>query len=69
MSKKHYISIARVLLVNKSSFKVCSDLAVQFKNDNGSFDIDRFLTACGHWYESIISLFDYTIGIPFCWYW
>jgi len=48
MSKKHYISIARVLLVNKSSFKVCSDLAVQFKNDNRLFDINRFLTACGH---------------------
>ena len=48
MSKKHYISIARVLLVNKSSFQLCSDLAVQFKNDNRLFDINRFLTACGH---------------------
>jgi len=48
MSRKHYITIARVLFENKSSFQLCSDLAVQFKADNSSFDIDRFLTACGH---------------------
>jgi hypothetical protein len=48
MSKKHYIAISKVLFENKSSFQVCSDLAVQFKNDNRSFDINRFLSACGH---------------------
>ena len=48
MSKKHYITVARVLFENKADFQLCSDLAVQFKNDNGAFDINRFLTACGH---------------------
>ena len=48
MSRKHYITISRVLFENKSSFQLCSDLAVQFKNDNSAFDINRFLTACGH---------------------
>jgi len=48
MSKKHYISIARVLSENKAPFQLCSDMAVQFKNDNRLFDINRFLSACGH---------------------
>jgi hypothetical protein len=48
MSKKHYITVARVLYENKSPFQLCSDLAVQFKNDNRLFDINRFLSACGH---------------------
>ena len=48
MSKKHYIIIAESLKSNKAPFQLCSDLAVQFKNDNRLFDINRFLTACGH---------------------
>jgi len=48
MSKKHYITVAKVLSENKATFQLCSDLAVQFKNDNRLFDINRFLTACGH---------------------
>jgi hypothetical protein len=48
MSRKHYITVARVLYENKAPFQLCSDLAVQFKADNSSFDINRFLTACGH---------------------
>lgn len=48
MSKKHYIMVAKSLLENKAPFQLCSDLAVQFKNDNRLFDINRFLTACGH---------------------
>jgi hypothetical protein len=48
MSKKHYIIVAKSLFENKASFELCSDLAVQFKADNRLFDIDRFLTACGH---------------------
>ena len=48
MSKKHYIIIAESLKSNKAPFGLCSDLAVQFKNDNRLFDINRFLTACGH---------------------
>jgi hypothetical protein len=48
MSKKHYIMLARVLYENKANFQLCSDMAVQFKNDNRLFDINRFLTACGH---------------------
>jgi len=48
MSKKHYIMLARVLFENKADFQLCSDMAVQFKSDNKLFDIDRFLTACGH---------------------
>jgi len=48
MSKKHFISIARVLFENKAPFQLCSDLAIQFKADNSAFDINRFLTACGH---------------------
>lgn len=48
MSKKHYIMMAKVLNENKASFQLCNDLAIQFKADNGNFDINRFLTACGH---------------------
>ena len=48
MSKKHYIIVAKSLFENKAPFQLCSDLAVQFKNDNRLFDINRFLTACGH---------------------
>ena len=48
MSKKHYIMLARVLFENKAPFQLCSDMAIQFKNDNRLFDTDRFLTACGH---------------------
>jgi hypothetical protein len=48
MSKKHYIMLASVLKSNNASFELCSDMAVQFKNDNRLFDINRFLTACGH---------------------
>ena len=48
MSKKHYITVAKVLSENKAPFQLCSDLAIQFKADNGAFDINRFLTACGH---------------------
>jgi hypothetical protein len=48
MSKKHYITIARVLFENKSPFQLCCDLAIQFKADNGAFDIERFLNACGY---------------------
>jgi hypothetical protein len=48
MSKKHYIIVAKSLSENKASFQLCSDLAIQFKNDNRLFDINRFLSACGH---------------------
>jgi len=48
MSRKHYITVAKVLSENKASFQLCSDLAIQFKADNSAFDIDRFLIACGH---------------------
>jgi len=48
MSKKHYIMLAKVLSENKAPFQLCSDLAIQFKSDNRLFDINRFLTACGH---------------------
>ena len=48
MSKKHYMFIAKTLSENKAPFQLCSDLAIEFKSDNPSFDINRFLTACGH---------------------
>ena len=48
MSRKHYITVAKVLSENKAPFQLCSDLAIQFKADNSAFDIDRFLIACGH---------------------
>ena len=48
MSKKHYITVAKVLSENKAPFQLCSDLAIQFRADNSAFDIDRFLIACGH---------------------
>jgi hypothetical protein len=48
MSKKHYITVAKVLFENKAPFQLCSDMAIQFKADNRLFDTDRFLTACGH---------------------
>jgi len=48
MSKKHYITVARVLFENKAPFQLCCDLAVQLKADNGSFDIERFLAACDY---------------------
>ena len=50
MSKKHYIMVAKSLFESKADFLLCSNLAVQFKNDNRLFDINRFLTACGHQY-------------------
>ena len=40
--------LARVLFENKAPFQLCSDMAVQLRNDNLNFHIDRFLTACGH---------------------
>ena len=48
MSKKYYITVAKVLFENKAPFQLCSDLAVQFKADNQLFDIERFLNACGY---------------------
>jgi hypothetical protein len=48
MSRKHYIIVAKSLFESKADFLLCSNLAVQFKNDNRLFDINRFLTACGH---------------------
>ena len=48
MSKKHYIMVAKSLLESKADFLLCSNLEVQFKNDNRLFDINRFLSACGH---------------------
>lgn len=48
MSKKHYIMLASVLKANKAEFNLCAELAGKLKLDNRSFDIERFLDACGH---------------------
>ena len=48
MSKKHYIMLARVLKGNNAPFELCCALSSEFKQDNGLFDIERFLAACGY---------------------
>ena len=48
MSRKHYIMMASVLKSNNATYQLCSDIAVKLREDNRSFDINRFLTACGH---------------------
>ena len=48
MSKKHYIMLAKVLKGNNAEFTLCTSMAVELKKDNGSFDIERFLSACGY---------------------
>ena len=48
MTRKHYIMLAKVLSDNKADFTLCTSMAVEFKKDNGSFDIERFLAACGY---------------------
>jgi hypothetical protein len=48
MSKKHYIMLASVLKRNNASFVLCGNLAGELKKDNNSFDIERFLNACGY---------------------
>lgn len=48
MSKKHYIMLAKALKSNNAGFALCADMAVQLQMDNPLFDIERFMTACGH---------------------
>ena len=48
MSKKHYIMLASVLKGNNAGFELCCKLSTEFKKDNGLFDIERFLNACGY---------------------
>lgn len=48
MSKKHYIMLAKVLKSNKAPFTLCTALSIELQKDNGSFDIERFLDACGY---------------------
>ena len=48
MSRKHYIIVADVLFASKADFLLCSLMASKFKSDNRLFDINRFLSACGH---------------------
>lgn len=60
MTKKHYIAIAKILMMNHPSkdsnnyeselcdfVTVCSNLADYFQTDNKNFDRARFLEACG----------------------
>jgi hypothetical protein len=48
MSRKHYIMLASVLKRNNASFELCGNMASELSKDNGSFDIERFLNACGY---------------------
>jgi hypothetical protein len=48
MSRKHFLVIATCLRINKANYELCEMLAYQFKAFNSNFDINRFLTACGH---------------------
>ena len=48
MSRKHFFVIATCLRINKANKELCEMLAKHFKGWNDNFDINRFLTACGH---------------------
>jgi hypothetical protein len=64
-SKKHYIAIAREIAellkdmegsntaINAIAL-LASRLACIFKDDNPAFDRERFLRACGVWFDSRI---------------
>lgn len=48
MSKKHFETIAGTLKFNRAEKSLCLHLALKFMDFNPNFDIDKFMTACGH---------------------
>lgn len=48
MSRKHFEVIAETLKTQQATKELCLELAYQFKAFNSSFDINRFMNACGH---------------------
>ena len=48
MTRIHFIAIANILNTQEANKELCWELAYQFKKLNSNFDIDKFMTACGH---------------------
>lgn len=48
MTRKHFNAIAEALKTTGASEETCRAIAVVCKSNNSNFQIDRFLTACGH---------------------
>ena len=48
MSRKHFETIAGILKFNRAEKSLCLHLALKFMDFNHHFDIDKFMTACGH---------------------
>ena len=48
MSRKHFIAVAETLKTQNANKELCLELAYQFKAFNSNFDINKFMTACGH---------------------
>jgi hypothetical protein len=48
MSRKHFETIAGTLKFNRAEKSLCLELAMKFMDFNPNFDIDKFMTACGH---------------------
>ena len=48
MSRKHFIAVAATLKTQQANKELCIQLAYQFKVLNSNFDINKFMTACGH---------------------
>ena len=45
---KHFKTIAKTLRANKAGKDLCWGLAQEFKQFHNLFDVNRFMTACGH---------------------
>jgi hypothetical protein len=48
MSRKHFEVIAETLKTQNADKELCIELAYQFWAFNSNFNINKFMTACGH---------------------